>query len=103
MCRMEQVNDNRISIRLPARIDANSARMVEKELLALLGGKAYRNVVLNALDLDYISSAGLRVVLRVRKEYGGLVIQNVAPDVYEIFRMTGFTNIMGIFVRPPFL
>ena len=49
------------------------------------------SVVIDADDLEYISSAGLRVILRVRKLSPELKIINASSAIYEIFEMTGFT------------
>ena len=57
-------------------------------------------ITLDMEKLDYISSAGLRVLLTAHKAMskkgGFLLIKNVNPDIYEIFDITGFTNILNI-------
>ena len=53
-------------------------------------------MVLDAEKLEYISSAGLRVILRLRKQEPELAIVNASPEVYEIFEMTGFTEMMPV-------
>ena len=57
-------------------------------------------ITLDMEKLDYISSAGLRVLLTshkaMSKKGGFLLIKNVNPDIYEIFDITGFTNILNI-------
>ena len=53
-------------------------------------------VILDAAALEYISSAGLRVILRIKKSYPELRIINVSSDVYEILDMTGFTEMMPV-------
>lgn len=53
-------------------------------------------MVIDVENLDYISSAGLRVILRTRKDEPSLKIINAKPDVYEIFDMTGFVEMMPI-------
>ena len=52
--------------------------------------------MVDADNLEYISSAGLRVILKLRKEEPKLAIINVAPDVYEVFDMTGFTDMVTV-------
>ncbi len=81
---------------LKGRIDSGNAAQVEKELLALLAGGADSRAELDAAGLDYISSAGLRVLLRVRRSCPEVRITNVRPEVYEILEMTGFTEIMTV-------
>ena len=85
-----------MKIDLIGRIDSNNAARVEKEILAQLEGKNREETVLDAARLDYISSAGLRVILRVRKLCPDLRIVNVNSEVYEILDMTGFTEMMPV-------
>ena len=83
-------------IRLSGRIDSNNAAQVEKEVLAQLDGGESAALTLDAAGLDYISSAGLRVLLRLKKAYPALRIVNVSSEVYEILDMTGFTQMMTV-------
>ena len=83
-----------MTIQLKGRIDSTNAAKIEQELQPQLAGQ--RSVVLDAEHLDYISSAGLRVILRIRKEHPDLRIVNVNSDVYEILDMTGFTDMMPV-------
>lgn len=58
-----------------------------------------KNVILDFENIDYISSIGLRVILELQKrmnDNGSLKIINVIPSVLDIFKMTGFTNIITI-------
>ncbi len=83
-------------IELKGRIDSNNASQVETDISRQLDGKNEKEVILDAAALDYISSAGLRVILRVRKTFPDLRIVNVNSEVYEILDMTGFTEIMNV-------
>ena len=83
-------------IKLSGHIDSGNATAVEKAVLELIGQEPGRAIHIDADQLDYISSAGLRVILHLRKTHPELVISNVKPDVYEIFEMTGFTQMMTI-------
>ena len=85
-----------ITIRLNGRIDSNNAASVEKDILDQLAGKGGDPVTLDAAGLQYISSAGLRVILRLKKSLGNLRIVNVSSEVYDILDMTGFTEIMSV-------
>ena len=51
---------------------------------------------LDASQLEYISSAGLRVLLKLAKAVGDVTVNNVSSDVYEIFSVTGFTEILNV-------
>ena len=89
-------DNEKLKIGLEGRIDSGNAAEVESEINDALKEKAPSALVLDAESLDYISSAGLRVILRLRKKYPDLRIINVKSDVYEIFEMTGFTEMMTV-------
>ena len=69
-----------VKIELKGRIDSNNAAEVEKDLLEQLSAGAAEDVVIDAEELEYISSAGLRVILRVRKNYPTLKIINASSE-----------------------
>ena len=83
-------------IAVEGRIDASNAAAAEAKIFDIKNDHPGKHTVLDADKLEYISSAGLRVVLRLRKEEPKLAIINVAPDVYEVFDMTGFTDMVTI-------
>ena len=83
-------------IELKGKIDSMNAGQVENEILDQLTGLGECEVVLDAAKLDYISSAGLRIILRLKKTYPDLQIVNVNSEVYEILDMTGFTEIIPV-------
>ena len=87
-------NNNCLTIFLEGRIDTNNAPQVEKELLAAAEGKT--DVVLDAEKLVYISSAGLRVLMKLRKSLAKLPMINVSRDVYDILETTGFTELLDV-------
>lgn len=75
---------------IKGKIDSTNAPEFEKELMAALP------VEIDASELEYISSAGLRVLLKLTKTVGDVTVVNVSPEVYEIFDVTGFTSILNI-------
>ena len=93
---MSEVKNDSIVIKLSGRIDSGNAAQIEQGILDMLSGVAEVGVVFDAEGLEYISSAGLRVILRVKKAYPDLKIINVKSEVYEIFEMTGFTEMMTV-------
>lgn len=88
-------NDN-VTIALEGRIDSGNSAEVESEIRGAMDGKKPECVILDAEDLEYISSAGLRVILRLRKNWPKLRVINVRSEVYEVFEMTGFTEMMDV-------
>ena len=83
-------------IAIEGRIDASNAAEAEEKIFNIKNQNSGKHVVVDADKLEYISSAGLRVILRLRKEEPKLAIINVASDVYEVFDMTGFTDMVTV-------
>ena len=86
-----------LEIALEGRLDTMTAPELEAEFGKVLGEAEH--VVLDLSKLDYISSAGLRVLLSAHKALrgkGGLVIKNVNEIVSEVFEVTGFADILTI-------
>lgn len=90
------VTDQNVTIFLSGRIDSNNAQAVENEIMSAVSGKERLPIVLDAAELLYISSAGLRVILRLKKSAPDLRIVNTNPEVYDILDMTGFTEMMTV-------
>ena len=81
---------------LKGRIDSINASEFEKEIFDSLPDDEQSPVVLNAENLEFISSAGLRVILHIKQTHPDLKIVGVNSDVYEILDMVGFTEIMTV-------
>ncbi len=86
---------NTKTVFLKGRIDSSNSAQAEQELLKETGDFS-GTLILDATDLEYISSAGLRVILRLKKQNKTTSVINVGSEVYEIFDMTGFTEMMDI-------
>ena len=91
-----RVDKDILYIALEGRIDASNAAKAEEMIFEIKKEQEGKHTVIDAEGLEYISSAGLRVILRLRKEEPQLAIINVAPEVYEVFDMTGFTDMVTI-------
>ena len=89
-------DEDRLTVSVKGHIDSANAPAVEKEINEAISLEKPARLSIDAADLTYISSAGLRVILRLRKEFRDLSIVNVSPEVYEIFDMTGFTEMVDI-------
>lgn len=85
-----------MKIDLTGRIDSSNVSSWEEKIGEQMAGKEEDPVVLDTKELIYISSAGLRMILRIRKKHPDLHIVNVSPEVYDILDMTGFTEIMQV-------
>ena len=78
------------------RVDTTNAPQVEQEIMAAKAANTYENIIIDADALEYISSAGLRVILRLRKDVPGLKIVNASPEVFDVLEMTGFTEMIPV-------
>lgn len=86
-----------LTIALEGRLDTATAPMLEKELKDALNGVT--DLTFDFEKLEYISSAGLRVLLAARKtmdRQGSMRIVHVAEIIMEIFEVTGFSEILTI-------
>ncbi len=84
-------------IELEGRLDTTTSPELEKELKQSLSGVS--SLILDMEKLDYISSAGLRVLLSTQKEMnkqGSMLVKNVNENIMEIFDVTGFVDILNI-------
>ena len=91
---LTETTDEEITLELDGKIDAESAPQFEKEIDSVID-KA-DSLVLDMSDLEYISSAGLRALLVCKKQCPALEIENMRPEVFNVFHMTGFDNIIPI-------
>ena len=88
---------NTLRIILEGRLDTITAPSLENELNESLSG--VEELIFDLKDLQYISSAGLRVLLTAQKvmnRQGSMVVTNASDDVKEIFDVTGFSDILTI-------
>lgn len=91
------MNGTELAAALEGRLDTTTAPQLEEELKASFDEA--ESIVLDFEKLDYISSAGLRVLLSTQKvmtKKGGMVIKNVNETIMEIFEVTGFVDILTI-------
>ena len=94
---IKQQNENSLNIAIEGRLDTMTAPELEKELADSLEG--VESLVLDFEKLEYVSSAGLRVILAAQKamnRQGEMKILNVNEEIMEVFEITGFTDILTI-------
>ncbi len=88
---------SKLVISLEGRLDTTTAPQLEQELKSSLDGVA--DLTIDIAELQYISSAGLRVLLSAQKtmnKQGSMVVKNASDEVSEIFDVTGFSDILTI-------
>ena len=87
----------KLTISLEGRLDTTTAPQLEGELRTAVNG--ITELIFDLEKLDYVSSAGLRVLLAAQKvmnRQGSMIIRNVNSDIMEIFEVTGFVDILSI-------
>ena len=90
------LNEKVLTLFLEGELNSYNADSVDKEIEETLKGKVFDALVLNLEGLHYISSAGLRVILKLKQKYKDFSIIEVSLEVYDVFQMTGFASIMNI-------
>lgn len=91
-----EVNGDTLTIKLIDRVDSKNTAEVEAAIEEAKSAAPAKKIIIDADELSYISSAGLRIVLRLRKSCPSLEVINVNSEVYDIFDMTGFTEMVNI-------
>ncbi len=91
-------NEKELTLSVKGRIDTITSEDLEKEINDEMGN--FESLILDFTDLEFISSAGLRVLIATQKklkpENIPFVIKNVDDSIKEIFRMSGFDKILKI-------
>ncbi|EOS26978.1 anti-anti-sigma factor [Lachnospiraceae bacterium 3-1] len=93
----EKSNGNQLCISLEGRLDTTTAPELEKVLSGSLDGVT--ELTFDMAALDYLSSAGLRILLGAQKQMnkqGSMKVMNVNETIMEIFEVTGFADILTI-------
>lgn len=92
----KSMKDSELIIALEGRLDTNTASDLENEVQNLAGIK---KLIFDFEKLEYISSAGLRILLSCQKKMnmqGEMIIKNVNNSIQEVFDITGFSDILTI-------
>lgn len=93
----KQLNGGELTVVPQGRLDTVTAPELESAIKCEIG--SIESLVLDLGQLDYISSAGLRVLLSAQKTMstkGGMIVKNANETITEIFEVTGFSDILDI-------
>ena len=90
------MQDQKLYVFLSGRVDATNAAEVENRIGALVAQENARRLVLDMEKLSYISSSGLRVILKLKRITDELCIVNAHTEIYDILDMTGLTQVMDV-------
>jgi len=89
-------NSTEIKIAVLGRIDSDTELKLEEFVFSIDAFDEKKTVILDFEQVEYISSAGLRLMLKIMKAKKELQIINVSHDVYDVFEMTGFTELCTV-------
>ena len=93
----KKLDGSMLDIALQGRLDTTTSPQLENELKTALDGVT--ELIFDLAGLEYISSAGLRVLLSAQKtmnKQGSMTIRNVNSAVMDVFEVTGFVDILNI-------
>ena len=93
----KELNEKELVITLKGRLDTMTAPELEAELKTSLDG--VEKLVIDMAELEYISSAGLRVLLSAQKtmnRQGEMVVRNANDQIKEVFDLTGFNELLTV-------
>lgn len=93
----KNLNGTELTVAIVGRLDTTTAPELEAEVMGAISGVT--KLVLDFASLEYLSSAGLRVLLQAQKtmnKQGEMVVRNVNETISEIFEVTGFSDVLTI-------
>ena len=90
------VENGTLTIFMEGVVNSFNAEEVEKEIDAIMSESSFERVVLDLEKTSYLSSAGLRIIVRIKQQYDDTSIIKTPQAVYDIFEMVGFQNMMKI-------
>ena len=91
-----ELTNNLLTLFFEGELNSYNSEYVEKEIDEVISSNHFQTLNLDFAKLQYISSAGLRIILKIKQKYDDSHIINASLDVYDVLQMTGFTNIMDV-------
>ena len=91
-----RLDNDCLYVTLSGRLDTENSIRLEAEIIEICKNNQHSSMVLDATELQYIASSGLRTILKIAKSEKNFRIENVPASVYSVFEMTGFSRIINI-------
>jgi anti-anti-sigma factor len=95
----EEIKGDVVIFKLEGRLDATTCAQLEAKVTEIVDAKKHK-LIFNLQNMDYLSSAGMRVLLSVTKKFkalnGKFIVSSPTDDVMEIIKMAGFNQILHI-------
>ena len=90
------IENETLTIFFEGELNSYNSEDVEKEIESILAKGGFKAIKLDFADLNYISSAGLRIIVRIKQQYDDTSLVKVPDGVFDIFTMVGFQNLLKI-------
>lgn len=91
-----QLNERVLTLYFEGELNSYNADNMEKEIEDIVSKQDFDTLYLDFSNLHYISSAGLRIILKLKQKYNDTHVIEASLEIYDVFNMTGFTNIMDV-------
>ena len=92
----QEIVDRKLVFHLEGELNSYNAEAVEKEIDEAIDKGGFDTIVFEIGGLRYMSSAGLRIVAKLKQQYDDFSIINMSDDIYEVFVMVGFNDLISI-------
>ena len=91
-----KVDNDVLVVSLQGRLDTEASAKFEQEFAEITKANPHGSLVVDASELEYVASSGLRIILKMVKTEKNFKLVNVSPEVYSVFEVTGFSKIINI-------
>ncbi|MCR4911753.1 MAG: anti-sigma factor antagonist [Bacilli bacterium] len=91
-----ELKEKTLVLYFDGELNSYNADGIEKEIEDIISKNKFENLILDFSRLNYISSAGLRTILKLKQRYNSTKIVEASLEVYDVLSMTGFVNIMSV-------
>ena len=91
-----KLEQNVLTLFFEGEVNSYNAEEVEKEIDTIVKSNTFKSIIIDMEKLNYISSAGLRIIVRLKQQYDDVTLVKVPSGVYDVFQMVGFENLMKI-------
>ena len=91
-----EIVNKKLVFHLEGELNSYNAEAVENEVEKVIAQGGFDTIVWDIANLKYMSSAGLRIVARLKQSYDDFSIINMTDDIYEVFVMVGFADLINI-------
>ena len=90
------LGNNALTIYLEGELNSYNSEQIEKEIETIVKENQFESLIIDFENLHYISSAGLRILVSLKRRYDKITLVKVPEQVYDVFEMVGFENIFTI-------